>query len=99
MIESLLAGVPVLASDIGEIRYMLTTPEGQAGALFALEDDGQINTESLARVIARLASDPDEMGRLRACVPLAAGRFNPRRMAEQYDEVYRSAAGYPRRAS
>ena len=91
VIESLIAGTPVLATDIGEIRYMLTTNEGMAGTLFSLKDDWQIDIEALAQVIAALALDPDRMAQLRACVPQAAKRFDPRHMAEQYDEVYRMA--------
>lgn len=92
VIESLISGTPVLASDIGEIRYMLTTDAGMAGALCRLTEDWQTDVETMAQVIATLASDPEEMARLRACVPLAAKRFDPRRMAEQYDEVYCKAA-------
>lgn len=93
IIDSLNAGTPVLASDIGEIRYMLTTEEGPAGALFALDDAWQIDIEALAAQIAALAEDEAEMARLKARVPLAAARFDPRQMAEKYDAVYEIAAG------
>jgi O-antigen biosynthesis protein len=92
VIESLIAGTPVLASDVGEIRYMLTTERGMAGILFPLAEEGGIDIESLARTIADLAADRTKVMRLQAQVPLAARRFNPRRMAESYDEVYRAAA-------
>ena len=39
VIESLLSGKPVLASDIGEVRYQLTTSNDKiAGVLFELDN-------------------------------------------------------------
>ena len=37
LIDCLLSGKPVLASDVGEIRYMLDSTDGLAGELFDLE--------------------------------------------------------------
>ena len=65
------------------------------GVLFDLNEDWSIDTEALARIIARLATDPAEVSALRDRVPLAARRFDPRLMAEKYDAVYRQAAGLP----
>lgn len=93
VIESLIAGTPVLASDIGEVRSMLTTADGMAGELFALNQDWQIDTDDLARIIADLASNPDAVARLRARVPSAAERFDPAQMAEKYGEVYSAVSG------
>ena len=95
VIESLIAGTPVLASNVGEIASMLATEEGPAGVLFDLNEDWSIDTEALARIIARLATDPAEVSALRDRVPLAARRFDPRLMAGKYDAVYRQAAGLP----
>lgn len=93
VIESLIAGTPVLASDVGEIAYMLDTPEGMAGVLFSLDPDWQIDVDALAQIVAALASNPAEMDRLRTRVPKAAARFDPRKMAEDYSNVYLEAAG------
>ena len=37
LIDCVLSGKPVLASDVGEIRYMLDSTDGLAGELFDLE--------------------------------------------------------------
>lgn len=92
VIESLIAGTPVLASDVGEIRYMLTTSKGMAGVLFSLDMNCQIDVEVLAHAIATLASNPEKMERLRELAPIAAARFDPRKMAESYSNVYLEAA-------
>lgn len=89
VIESLISGTPVLASRVGEISYMLETEEGPAGILFDLSANWEIDIEALAQQIAGLATNPKEMAHLRARVPLAARRFDPRHMAEKYDAVYR----------
>jgi hypothetical protein len=68
---------------------MLTTAQGVAGAVFAL-DDGQVPIEALAQMIADLAVDPDQLAVLRARVPLAAKRFDPELMRDRYAEVYTS---------
>lgn len=89
VIDSLNAGAPVLASDIGEIRYMLTNADGAlAGALFALDEDWNIDAPGLGDQIAALAGDGAEMAALKARVPAAAARFDPRLMAERYSAVY-----------
>ncbi len=89
IIDCLLAGRPVLASDLGEISYMLTTPDGMAGSIFALED-WQIPIETLARQLADLASNPAKLAAMRAQVPHAAERFDPDLMRERYARVYTS---------
>lgn len=49
VIDCLLAGKPVLASDIGEIRGMLDSPEGLAGQLFSLRD-WELDLEAIGRL-------------------------------------------------
>lgn len=87
-IDCLNAGRPFLASSVGEIPYMLDTSEGPAGALFDLENWG-IPVDRLSRLIAELATDPDEVERLAARVPLAAEKFDPLVMRDHYDAAYR----------
>lgn len=89
IIECLNAGTPVLASDIGEIRYMLTNDQGIAGALFPVAPDWTINVDNLAQQIADIAGDPAKLAQMRDLVPAAAARFDPGQMARRYGEVYK----------
>jgi glycosyltransferase involved in cell wall biosynthesis len=89
LIDCLLSGKPVLASDIGEIRYMLETDAGSAGSLLALQD-WSIDTEILAEVIVKVANDPESYARMSSQVSAAAAKFEMAAMVEKYEDVYRS---------
>ena len=88
IIDCLHAGRPVISSDLGEIPYMLTTPDGVAGVMFAL-DDWQVPVERLALIIADLARNRSLLDKMTARVPQAAKRFDPDLMRDRYDAVYR----------
>jgi len=88
VIDCLLAGKPVLASDIGEIRYMLDSAEGLAGELFSLVE-WKIQVESVGRILLMLANNPPAYQRLLHRVPLAAAKFDACTMVEKYEKVYR----------
>ena len=87
IIDCLHAGRPVISSDLGEISYMLTTPDGVAGVMFAL-DDWQVPVERLALIIADLARNRSLLDKVTARVPEAAKRFDPDLMRDRYDAVY-----------
>lgn len=88
LIDCLLSGKPVLASDIGEIRYMLDSADGLAGELFELEE-WEIRVEAVGQIIVTLANDPMAYQRLLRCVPLAAAKFDTCAMVDKYENVYR----------
>ncbi len=92
IIDCLLSGRPIIATDIGEIRRMLTSDKGPAGELFALEE-GRIPIHKLADIITRLAGDPVALERLKDEVQGAAMRFDPTLMRDRYDRVYQGVAG------
>jgi len=88
LIDCLLAGRPMLASNIGEIASMLAGKDGPAGELFDLVD-WTIPVEALADRIAALANDHGRYQTLAARVPDAAAKFDMTKMVEKYDAVYR----------
>lgn len=88
IIDCFHAGTPVLASSVGEIPYMLKTEQGLAGAMFDLHD-WRINTVELAHIIGKLSVDPTVVSELKNNVQVAARKFDPYILAEQYDAVYR----------
>ncbi len=91
LIDSFMCGKPVIASDLGEIRTMMTTSHGMAGYLFPLTDTGAVPVRRLAKAIARIASDPDIYQKMCACAKEAAGRYNIRSVAERYLVLYQRA--------
>lgn len=89
VIESLVAGTPVLASNVGAVREMLSTPKGPAGVIFELEN-WQIDIRLLADIIADLATNASKVAALKERALVAAQKFDPRQMARMYDTLYRS---------
>jgi glycosyltransferase involved in cell wall biosynthesis len=87
LIDCLMTGKPVLASNIGEINQMLTTPKGLAGLVFDLYN-WQIPVESLAALIHKIANDSVLYEALSDRVKEAAQRFDPNHMVEEYERVY-----------
>jgi glycosyltransferase involved in cell wall biosynthesis len=87
LIDSIHSGIPVLASNIGEIGKMLASEEGLAGELFDLID-WTIPVEDVGQIIVKLANDPIAYQELRSRVPLAAVKFDTERMIEKYEVVY-----------
>ena len=87
LIDCLMTGKPVLASNIGEINQMLSTRDGRAGLVFDL-NNWQIPIENLAKLIRDIANDSARYEALRARVKEAAQQFDPNRMAEEYERVY-----------
>lgn len=90
LIDCLFAGRPLLASDIGEIRTMLTSPHGPAGEFFALQD-WTIPVDELSEHMVQLAQDLHRYAALSEHVSAAAEKFDPDRMAERYGQVYAEA--------
>ena len=88
LIDCLLSGKPVLASNVGEIRSMLDSTEGSAGELFDLHE-WEIRVEAVGQIILTLANTPLAYQRLWRCVHLAAAKFDEGLMVDKYEDVYR----------
>lgn len=94
VIESLMSGTPIIASDICEIRNMITDESGEmAGVLFKL-NDWQIPIESLAQIITDLANDNIKYSQLKSRINSIVPRFNISYTAKQYMDVYYKELGY-----
>lgn len=91
LIESLMSGTPVIASDIGEIRNMLTNEAGEmAGIVFSL-NDGKVPVDVLAQHIRELASNEALYQKLKANIPSIVQKFDIYNTARQYLKVYEEA--------
>ena len=86
-----MSGTPVIASDIGEIRNMLTNEAGEmAGIVFSL-NDGKVPVELLAQHIQELASNEALYQKLKANIPSIVQKFDIYNTARQYLKVYEEA--------
>ena len=94
IIECLMAGRPVVASDVGEIRSMITAPSGGlAGALISLQD-WEIPVGDLSSAISRLVNDKAAYGEAASLTAAVAAQFDIHEITEQYSALYaRAMAG------
>jgi glycosyltransferase involved in cell wall biosynthesis len=90
LIECLTAGRPFLASDIGEIRAMLTTPSGMAGVTVPLQD-GCALPQAFAESILAYVNQPDIHLRHCELARQACKAFSPDAMANAYEAIYARA--------
>jgi glycosyltransferase involved in cell wall biosynthesis len=79
-VEALLAGVPVVAHDMGGVRDVISR---ETGALVPPGDEA-----GLAREVTALAADPGRRARAAAAARQAGARFRIEPVADAYAEVY-----------
>jgi ubiquinone/menaquinone biosynthesis C-methylase UbiE/glycosyltransferase involved in cell wall biosynthesis len=92
--DCLFAGKPYIASDIGEIRNMLTTDEGMAGDVFKLAD-WSIPEDDVARKIADFAIDTEKYSQAKARVHAASRRYTIENVSRQYLDVFQAPPKMP----
>jgi glycosyltransferase involved in cell wall biosynthesis len=91
LIECLQAGKPVLASNIGEIKEMLTIDDLVAGFVFEL-NDWKIDIDALAEFIFNISDNNFIYNKALNAVPFVAKQFDIEKMTDQYFEIYSSTA-------
>ena len=93
LLEAMSAELPVVSTDVGDVRRML--PDGQGDLVVPLE--GERTEELLAQALARLLADPEARARLGAeNRRRVLERFTFEVMLDAYRERYRAALGRPR---
>jgi glycosyltransferase involved in cell wall biosynthesis len=89
VLECLVVGRPVVATDVGEVRYMLLDNDSNlAGHVIEL-DHGQVPVELMARAIARIATNKDEYKSLCEVAKKVAERFDINKMCGDYEKIYK----------
>lgn len=87
IVEALQCGKPIIATDIGEIRKMLSDGVHNAGELLTLKN-GSISVDELAGKIIFLANDASAREFYASVAKRIRGNFDIRKVAEQYLDVY-----------
>jgi glycosyltransferase involved in cell wall biosynthesis/SAM-dependent methyltransferase len=90
IVDCLFAGKPYIASDVGDIRNMLTTSRGIVGEVIELQD-WEVPIERAARVVAAFAMDRERYARAAALVEEAASRYRIDNVATQYVRLFEAA--------
>jgi glycosyltransferase involved in cell wall biosynthesis len=81
LIESIALGVPTVATDVGDVGWLLETTGG--GLVVPVGDD-----EAFFEACARLLGDPELRRRTSAAGGEAIGGFDAPKMVERYAEVF-----------
>ncbi|MBO5453548.1 MAG: glycosyltransferase [Clostridia bacterium] len=93
IIESLVAGTPVVSSDIGEIRSMIEYENTCAGECFTLEN-GKVNVEKLARIIVSFTEDENKYKEAKQAAEKYGIRFNMKNVVCEYMKIYNKSLKY-----
>lgn len=88
IVDCLFAGKPYIASDVGDIRNMLTTSIGVAGEVIELEN-WEIPIEKAAQVIAAFATEIKKYQNALNLVSEIADRYRIDIVAEQYIRLFK----------
>jgi O-antigen biosynthesis protein len=89
VIDSLVVGKPVIASDIGEIKNMLTLPSGEiAGDVFTL-NNMKIPIDDVVEIMSRYVLDKKYLAHKENVVREAAKKFSLDEVILHYEQVYK----------
>jgi glycosyltransferase involved in cell wall biosynthesis len=87
IVDCLFAGKPYIASDVGDIRNMLTIEGKVAGSVIGL-NNWEVPIEQAAQVIAAFASDPHKYSNASTLVEALASRYRIDVVASQYVDLF-----------
>ena len=94
IVEALFCGVPVIATDVGEVATMLASPSGKlAGTLVTADEDTL--TDQLAAAMRAYLDDPAIRRRHAALAPAAFAKFDMGVCAAAYARLYAEVADGP----
>lgn len=88
IIEALLCGKPVIATDVGEIRNQIKDKNGElAGALIPLSE-GKVNAQEVANVIISWLENKEEFKIVTSRVKSASEKFDIQTIVKEYLKLY-----------
>lgn len=92
IIEALFAGVPVIATDVGEVATMLAAPSGELAGTLLSADEATL-TDRLAAAMQAYLDDPALLKAHAAHTGTAFAKFDMAACAAAYAALYAEAAG------
>ena len=88
IIEMYNAGVPVVATDTGDIAEMLRCGDEQAGILVPLTETGQVPVSQAARAISEMVLNTEQYEKFRENARKKALEYQMAHIASQYLALY-----------
>lgn len=91
IIDSIFCSVPIVASDLGEVRSMLTLSDGRMiGSAIPLNDDGSLPVDKFVKAVSYWLNPESRKTCIEGFVELQK-RYSISTVAERYEEIYRLA--------
>ena len=88
LIEALVSGIPVVASNIGEIKSMMTSEENDiSGSVIDLKN-WKIDEDVWCNEILKLIQDKNYYNTKKEIVQKVAKKFSPQKISTEYEDVF-----------
>ena len=88
VIEAMMCGKPIIATDIAEVRHQLTDEDGNLAGMLLTMTDGKLDVEEIAATITALAEDREKYELLKSRTASASKKFDISKIVRQYLEEY-----------
>jgi glycosyltransferase involved in cell wall biosynthesis len=88
IIECFMAGRPIMVSDVGEVRNMLSAQSGEAAGVLLDTSGGKIDENKAGQMLALLAKRDRDYNEKRSLAKRLAKRFDIDKVCEEYGDVY-----------
>ena len=88
VVECLMAGRPMIASDVGEVSRMLRSDTGEIAGFLIDVSDGKIPVQDTARQVVELAENPAIYSAKAALAEKLTSRFRMDHIVDEYAAVY-----------
>lgn len=88
VIESMMCGKPVIATDVAEVKHQLTDESGELSGLLLTMKDGMLDIEEIAEQIGRLSSDEELYRTMQERTKSAIVKFDIAEIVKKYYQVY-----------
>ena len=92
IVEALFAGLPVIATDVGEVATMLAAPSGELAGTLVSPDEATL-TDQLAAAMQAFLDDPALRRRHAALARAAFAKFDMGKCAAAYARLYAEVTG------
>lgn len=88
IIEAMMCGKPIIATDVAEVKHQLTDEEGNLAGLLLTMHDGTLDVEEIADAILKLAEDQECYDTLQKRTASAVTKFDIAKIVRKYLKVY-----------
>lgn len=88
VIESLMCGKPVIATDIAEVKNQITDENGNLAGMLLNLNDWKLDIPEISEAILTMANNTAQYHQMQQRTTSASKKFNMEKVAQQYLDVY-----------